>query len=159
LEKLLSSLHLQIIIDIAFFITILILLRQLNKRIVKIPPVIDEKVVREFKKLMMDSQDSTNQFLRVVEEHEQQLNKLSRQLDNKENRLVILIEEAEVLIDKIDSQKTRTEKISPDEERSKQVLQMIQSGRSREEIVKRWGVTEGEINLITALEQIKAGNP
>ena len=35
---------------------------------------------------------------------------------------------------------------------------MIQEGRSREEVAKRWGVTEGEINLITALEQIKAGN-
>lgn len=154
----LSSLPFQIIIDIVFFVTIVILLRQLNKRIVKDPPVIDESIVREFKKLMTDSQDFTNQFLRVVEENEQRLNKLSRQLDNKEKRLIILIEEAEALINKVDSQKTTTEKIYSDEERSKHIIQMIRDGRSREDVAKRLGVTEGEINLITALEQIKAGN-
>jgi hypothetical protein len=155
---LLSSLHFQIIIDIIFFITILILLRQLNKRIVKDPPVIDEAIVREFKKLMTESQDFTNHFLGVVEENEQRLNKLSRQLDNKEKRLIILIEEAEALTNKVDSQKTTIEKVYSDEERSKHIIQMIQDGRSREEVAKQLSVTEGEINLITALEQIKAGN-
>lgn len=154
----LSSLHFQIIIDIIFFVTIVILLRQLNKRIVKNPSVIDESIVREFKKVMTDSQDFTNHFLKVIEENEQRLNKLSRQLDNKEKRLIILIEEAEALINKVDSQKTSTERIYSDEEKSKHIIQMIQEGRSREEVAKRWGVTEGEINLITALEQIKAGN-
>ena len=154
----LSSLHFQIIIDIIFFITILILLRQLNKRIAKDPPVIDESIVLEFKKLMTESQDFTNQFLGVVEENEQRLNKLSRQLDNKEKRLIILIEEAEALINKVDSQKTTTEKVYSDEERSKHIIQMIQDGNSREEVAKQLNVTEGEINLITALEQIKAGN-
>ena len=107
---------------------------------------------------MTESQDFTNQFLRVVEENEQRLNKLSRQLDNKEKKLIILIEEAEALINKVDSQKTTTEKVYSDEERSKYIIQMIQDGKSREEIAKQLNVTEGEINLITALEQIKAGN-
>jgi hypothetical protein len=155
---LLSSLHFQIIIDIIFFITIVILLRQLNKRIAKDPPVIDELIVSEFKKLMTESQNFTNQFLGVIEENEQRLNKLSRQLDNKEKRLIILIEEAESLISKVDYQKTTIEKVYSDEERSKHIIQMIQEGRSREEVAKQWNVTEGEINLITALEQIKAGN-
>ena len=154
----LSSLHFQIIIDIIFFVTIVILLRQLNKRIVKNPPVIDESIVREFKKAMTDSQDFTNHFLKVIEENEQRLNKLSRQLDNKEKRLIILIEEAESLISKVDSQKTTIKKVYSDEERSKHVIQMIQDGRSREEVAKQLNVTEGEINLITALEQIKTGN-
>ena len=154
----LSSLPFQIIIDIVFFVTIIILLRQLNKRLVKDPPVIDESIVREFKKLMTDSQDFSNQFLRVVEENEQRLNTISRQLDNKEKRLIILIEEAEALLNKVDSQKTTTQKIDSDEERSKHIIQMIREGRSQEEVAKRLGVTEGEINLITALEQIKAGN-
>jgi DNA-binding NarL/FixJ family response regulator len=155
---LLSSLHFQIIIDIIFFITILILLRQLNKRIAKDPPVIDESIVREFKKLMTESQDFTNQFLGVIEENEQRLNKLSRQLDNKEKRLIILIEEAEALISKVDSQRTTIEKVYSDEERSKHIIQMIQDGKSQEEVAKQLNVTEGEINLIKALEQIKAGN-
>jgi hypothetical protein len=156
--KLLSSLHFQIIIDTVFFVTIVILLRQLNKRIVKEPPVIDESIIRKFEKLMTDSQDVTNQFLSVVEENEQRLNKLSRQLDNKEKRLIILIEEADSLIRKVDLKKTNTEEMYSDEDRSKYIMKMIQEGTSREEIAKRWGVTEGEINLITALAQIKEGN-
>lgn len=154
----LSSLPFQIIIDLIFFVTIVILLRQLSKRIVKTPPVIDESIVREFKKLMTDSQDHTNQFLKVVEENEQRFNKISRQLDNKEKRLIMLIEEAEALINKIDFRKTTNEKIDSNEERSKHIIQMIREGKSREEVAKRLGITEGEINLITALEQIKAGN-
>ncbi len=154
----LSSIHFQIIIDIIFFVTIVILLRQLSKRMANNPPVIDKSIVIEFKKLMMDSQSFTNHFLNVVEENEQRLNKLSRQLDNKEKRLIILIEEAEALIKKVDSQKNTKEKIYSDEERSKYIIQMIQDGRSREDIAKQLGVTEGEINLITALEQIKAAN-
>lgn len=154
----LSSFPFQIIIDIVFFVTIVILLRQLNKRLVKDQPVIDESIVREFRKLMTDSQELTNQFLGVVEENEQRLNKLSRQLDNNEKRLIILIEEAEALINKVDSQKTTIEKIDSNEERSKHIIKMIREGRSREEVSKRLGVTEGEINLIMALEQIKASN-
>ena len=107
---------------------------------------------------MTDSQDVTNQFLRVVEENEQRLNRLSRQLDNKENRLIILIEEADSLIKKIDLKKTNTGEMYSDEDRSKHIMKMIQEGISREEIAKRCGVTEGEINLITALAQIKEGN-
>jgi hypothetical protein len=156
---LLSSLHIQIIIDIVFFITIVVLLHQLDKRIVKNQPALDEAVVCEFKKLMTDSQDSTIQFLRVIEEHEQRLNKLSRQFDNKENRLIIIIEEAEALIKRIDSQKISANKIFSDEERAKQIIRMIQEGISREKVAKRLGVTEGEIDLITELEQIKKGNP
>jgi hypothetical protein len=152
------SLYFQIIIDVIFFITIVILLRQLNKRIAKDPPVIDDSVILEFKKLMTESQNFTDQFLRVIEENEQRLNKLSRQLDNKEKRLIILIEEAEALINKVDSQKTTIENVYSEEERSKHIIQMIREGRSREEVAKQLNVTEGEINLITALEQIKAGN-
>ena len=153
--KLLSSLHFQIIIDTVFFVTIVILLRQLNRRIVKEPPVIDESIIRKFEKLMTDSHDVTNQFLLVVEENEQRLNRLSRQLDNKEKRLIILIEEADAIVKKIDSKQIDTEEKDLDEDRSKHITKMIQEGVSPEEIAKRWGVTEGEINLITALAQIK----
>src|SRR5574340_518849 len=144
-RKLSSLLTVQIIIDIVFFIIIVILLRQLRKRLVKDPPIIDESIVREFKRLMTDSQDFTNHFLRVVEDNEQRLNKLSRQLDNKEKTLIILIEKAETLINKHGFQKETTqERCYSDEERSKHIVQMLKEGRSREEVMKRSGVTEGE---------------
>lgn|GEM_PF-2972591 len=156
-----SLLTVQIIIDIVFFIIIVILLHQLRKRLVKDRSIITESIICEFKRLITDSQDFTNHFLRVVEDNEQRLNKLCRQLDNKEKRLVILIEKAETLINNQGflQKVTTQERCYSDEERSKYIVQMLKEGRSREEVVKRLGVTEGEISLITSLEQIKADNP
>ena len=102
-----SLLHFQIIIDIAFFVVIMLLLRQLNKRMARNLPEGDSATVGELKKLMTDSQDSTDLFLRTIQESEERLNKLARQLDNKEKRMVILIEKAESLIQKMASQQAK----------------------------------------------------
>ena len=150
--------NLQVIIDIFFFITIVILLGQIHKRIVKQSPVIDESLISEFKKVLEDSQNYTNQFLKTVGENEQRLKMLSRQLDTKEKRLLILIEELEGLINKADRNNNASGTSSIDAERSKQIGQMIREGRSREEMMKQFGMSEGELNLIVALEQIKANH-
>jgi hypothetical protein len=123
---------------------------------VKESPAIDETLISEFKKIIEDSQNHTNQFLRTVEENEQRLKTLSRQLDNREKRLIILIEEMEGLINKADMNTNAAGSRSVDAERSKQIVQMIREGKSREEIMKQFDVSEGELNLIVALEQIKA---
>jgi hypothetical protein len=153
-----SLLPLQIIIDIAFFVTIVLLLQRLNKRIAKGPPAFNASIVHEFNKLMKDSQDFTNHFLLMVEENRQKLTNLALELDNKEKRLIILIEEAEALISKVDSQKAKAEPIDSDAERYGRIVTMIQEGRSREEVAKRLGVAEGEINLIVELEHARSGN-
>jgi hypothetical protein len=156
---LLSLLPLQIIIDTVFFITIVFLLQRLNKRIVKDLPAIDASTIHELNRLMTDSQVFTEQFLRVVEENSQRLHKLALELDQKEKRLTLLIEQAEVLITKIDSQKTKTEPIDPDAVRYDNIIKMIQEGRSKEDVAKRLGVAEGEINLIIELEHTRSRNP
>jgi argonaute-like protein implicated in RNA metabolism and viral defense len=153
-----SLLHFQIIIDIAFFVTIILLLRQLNKRIAKDPPAVDISIVHEYKKLMTDSQDLTNHFIQTVEESERKLNKLDCQLDNKEKRLIILIEEVEGLIKKVDSRQTQKEPIYSDAEKYDRIIKMIQEGQSREGVAKRIGVTEGEIDLVMELEQTRMNN-
>jgi len=153
-----SLLHFQIIIDIAFFVVILLLLRQLNKRMAKNPPGGNGATVGELKKLMTDSQDSTDLFLRAVQESEERLNKLARQLDNKEKRIVILIENAESMIQKMAFQQAKAESVGSDGEKYEQIIRMVREGLSREEVAKRMGVTIGEIDLVVELEQARVAH-
>jgi hypothetical protein len=152
-----SLLHVQLVIDIAFFVVILLLLRQLNKRITRNLTRGDSATIGELKKLMTDSQNSADLFLRAVQESEERLNKLARQLDTREKRIVILIEKAESLIQKLTSQQAGAESVDLGGEKYGQIIRMSKEGLSREEIVKRLGVTMGEINLVVELEETKAG--
>jgi hypothetical protein len=152
-----SLLHFQIIIDIAFFIVIMLLLRQLNKRMARTPGG-DGATVGEFKKLMADSQDSADLFLRTVQESEERINNLARQLDNREKRIVILIEKAESLIQKMAFQQAKAESGGSDGEKYRQIIRMVQEGLSQEEVAKRLGVTMGEIDLVVELEQTRVGH-
>ena len=154
-----SLLDFHIIIDIAFFVVIMLLLRQLNKRMARNPPGGDGATVGELKKLMSDSQDSTDLFLRAVQESEERLNKLARQLDNSEKRIVILIEKAESSIQKMASQQARAESVGSDGEKYEPIMRMVQEGLSREEVAKRLGVTMGEIDLVVELDQAKVAIP
>ena len=154
-----SLLHFQIIIDIAFFVVILLLLRQLDRRMARNPPGGDGATVGELKKLMTDSQDSTDLFLRTVQESEERLNKLARQLDNREKRIVIFIEKAESLIQKMASQQAKAESVGSDGEKYGQIIRMVQEGLTREEVAKRLGATMGEIDLVVELEKERACHP
>lgn len=149
-----SLLYFQIIIDIAFFVVILLLLRQLNKRMARKPGA-DSATVEELKKLMTDSQNSTDQFLRTVQESEERLNKLARQLDNREKRIVILIEKAESLIQQMASQQVKVESVGSGGEKYEQIIRMVRQGLSREDVAKRLGVTMGEIDLVVELERAR----
>lgn len=153
-----SLLHFQIIIDIAFFVVIMLLLRQLNKRMAKNRPGADGVAVGQLTKLMTESRDSADLFVREVRESEERLGKLARQLDNKEKRIVILIERAESLIQKLTSQQAGAEAVGPEGGKYEQIIQMVQEGQSREEVAKRLGVTIGEIDLVVELEQARAGH-
>lgn len=149
-----SLLYLQIIIDIAFFVVILLLLRQLNKRMARKPGA-DDAAVAEFKKLVTDSQNSTDLFLRTVQESEERLNKLARQLDNREKRIVILIEKAESLIQQMASQQDKAESVGSGGEKYEQIVRMVRQGLSQEEVSKRLGITMGEIDLVVELEKAR----
>ena len=153
-----SLLHFQIIIDITFFVVIMLLLLQLNKRVSRNQPGGDIATVGELKRLMKDSQGSADLFLRTLKESEERLSKLARQLDSREKRILILLEKAESSIQKMASQQARTESIGSDGEKYGQILRMVQEGLSREEIAKRLGVAMGEIDLVVELEQARIGH-
>lgn len=152
----LSLLHVQIMIDLAIFITILLLLRRLGKNISKQSSTVDASLISELKKILADSHDSTNHFLEAVEENKRALSRLFLQLDEKEKRLTALVKEAETVIKKLDFTKAASESVSP-EARHDDVIRMVQQGLSREEVSKQSGFTEGEINLIVDLAKVRTG--
>jgi hypothetical protein len=149
-----SLLYFQIIIDIAFFVVILLLLGQLNKRMAR-KPGDDSATVGELKRLMTESQNSADQFLRTVQESEERLNKLARQLDNREKRIAILIEKAESLIQQMASQQVKVESVGSGGEKYEHIIRMVRQGLSREDVAKRLGVTMGEIDLVVDLEKAR----
>jgi len=152
----LSLLNSQIIIDLVFFVTIVILLSQLNKNISKNSSTVDTSLIQELKKIVTESHHSTNRFIEAIDESKQVLNKLSLQLDDKEKKLAVLIGEAKMQIKKLDLEKNASEPVSS-EKRYDDVIQMVQQGVSREEVSKRLGFTEGEIGLIVDLARTRTG--
>jgi len=147
-----SLLNVQIIIDLVFFVIIVLLMRQLNKNISHNTSVIDASIVQELRKTMMESNAAANQFIEVIEENKRVLRKLFLQLDDKEKILTTLVREAEKFIKKLDPGKAESN-VDTSEKRHESVLKMIHQGHSLEEISKRSGFTEAEINLIVDLAQ------
>jgi hypothetical protein len=145
-----SLLHVQILVDVVFFVTILLLLHRLSRRIAKRRPVVDVTSINEFKRIMAESQDVTNQFLTTQEDHVRVLNKLLHQLDDRHKTLVMLLAEAEASIKKLESGKTGPETLPP-AERYDDVIRMVQQGLGREEVARQSGFTAGEIDLVMEL--------
>lgn len=153
-----SLLPYQIVIDIAFFATIVLLLYQLHRRIAKNKPAVDTAMVQELKKIMKESQESADRFLNVVEENEMALNQLLRRLDDKEKKLIILLEEAEALIKEMDAKNVASRSVNSSE-RYEDLLKMIRQGLGREELISKSGFTETEINLVMELAKTGDGLP
>jgi hypothetical protein len=153
-----SLLHFQLIIDIVFFIIIMLLLRQLNNRMIKTQGDGDG-VVEQFKKIMAASQDSVELFLRAIQESEERLNNVARKLDGREKKIIILIDKAESLIQKLKFQGAEIESDDSDGGKYEQIARMVQDDLSREEVAVRLGITRGEVDLIVELEQARVSHP
>ena len=153
--------HLELIIDIVFFVTILVLLWQLDRKIEKRPSA-DHKSVLILEELMARSQEQTDQFMKVCEEREQGINTLLCQLDSQEKKLLVLIERAKGLSEGLAEQQAALKKgAGPASltDRYAVILQMIRQGLSTEEVAKRSGMTEGEVQLILSLSKTWADHP
>lgn len=155
-----SMTHLQVIIDVIIFVIIMLFLHQMNRRMARMPGC-DGPSVEEFKKLIVDSQNSSDIFLRAVREGEERLNHLARQLDHREKRMVILIETAESLIQKMDLRQTNSYVESDNDDGNKygNIKRLYSEGLSCEEVANRLGITAGEVNLVMDLEHTKGEYP
>ena len=150
----LTLLHLQIIIDAAFFVVILILLRQLKMSIARNHPLANGSTIQDLKKIMTESREFAGEFMMAIEENKTAFNKIASQLDDKAKKLEILLEEAEKSIKRIESYREKSAPASS-KDRYDEVIKMIQQGMSREEVVKKSGITEGEVNLVIELARTR----
>ena len=105
---------------------------------------------------MTESREMTTRFTTLTDNNIQALNKLIRQLDDKEKTLIMLLEETEVAIKKLEGARCKPE-TAPAADRYDDVVQMVHQGLSREEILKRSGFTEGEIDLVIELAKARTG--
>ncbi len=152
----LSLLHVQIMVEAVFFAAILFLLWRLKRDIEKYRPLADGSVINKLTKIMADSQEFTNGFVMQMEENKHALNKLARQLDEKEKRLVVLVDQAEAAIKQINSGWGDSAPVLS-EKRYDDARNMVQQGMSQEEASKQSGLTEGEIDLIMELSRTRTG--
>jgi hypothetical protein len=148
---LLTLLHIQIIIDAVFFMAILILLWQLKVSIAKNNPLPGSTAIEDLKKIMTESREYADEFMTAIEENKSALHKLTRQMDDKAKHLMSLLEEAEKTAKRIEY--CREQSLTSTKGKYDDVLKMIQQGMNLEEITKKSGFSEGEVNLVKELSK------
>ena len=144
-------LPLTLVIDLFFFVAILLLLQQLNRRIGKKNNIIDAKSLRHFQELLGESQVATERFSTVIAEEVRTLQRLVRQLEEKEKVLVALLEATETSGEKGTAEPAPP---PPPQDRNAEILQLVRQGMSREAISQRTGFSDGEIELVIALDRV-----
>lgn len=145
-----SPLPLTLVIDLFFFVAILFLLQQLNRKLTRKSRVVDAEVLDQFRALLGESQVATDRFVTVITEEVRTLQRLVRQLDEKEKAMVALLEAAEACGEKGTALPADP---PPPSDRNAEILQLVRQGVSRETISQRTGFTDGEIELVIALDR------
>lgn len=154
----LSLLHVQIMVEAVFLGAILFLLWRLKRDIEKYRPLADGSVMNHLLKIMADSQEFADGFVMQMEENKHALNKLARQLAEKERSLAVLVDQAEAAIKKINSGQGDSATVLS-EKRYDDVINLVQQGMNQEEASKQSGLTEGEIDLIMELARARSEQP
>lgn len=145
-----SPLPLPLVIDLFFFAAILLLLQQLNRRLARKSQAIDPEVLHQFQTLLGESQLAADRFTTALTEEVRTLQRLVRQLEEKERTLVALLEAAEACGQKGPALPADP---PPPPDRNAEILQLVRQGVSREAISQRTGFTDGEIELVIALDR------
>jgi len=136
------------IADIVLCLAIIFLIRVANRETKKKFPEIDEKTFSEFRKLIENSQRSTDYLFQALNE----VKKIGYDLDEKEGRLRTLIEESDAKFeDRKPGDSSRGEKYED-------VIKMAGQGLTEKEIADTLNLTEGEISLILDLHRKKNEN-
>lgn len=151
-----SPLHLQIVVDFSVFIVVVLLLRQMDKRLAKSRPPVDAALLDDFRKTITASQELADRFVDALEANKRMLSDLCRRLEEKEKTLTRQMENAERLMSPVDLRKGQPEAVSP-EKRYGDIIEMMDQGLNREEISRRTGFTEGEITLVIELARSRTG--
>lgn len=152
-----NPIYIQIALDIALFIAIIILLWRVNASIKKPPFDSQREMMAELKSLIIESQANADKFLQALEQSRLALKEIALELELKEKRVKTILEksqrEAEII-----NPKAANKDSSFSQSKYSEVINMIKKGYSEEETARVTGFTEAEIGLIIDLSRIKNEN-
>jgi ATP/maltotriose-dependent transcriptional regulator MalT len=140
--------------DVILCFAVIALIVIVNREVKKRRSGLDENTLTEFKKLLDDSQASTNYLLEAMNESRKSLKEIAYALDEKEGKLRALVEESKNEYEKLKTSIPHTDGDTLDK-RYEEVITMVKQGLTKKEISQRLELTEGEIELIIDLDRTK----
>jgi hypothetical protein len=152
-----NPIFIQITIDLALFISVILLLWRVNVNI-KNPRIdVQREMIAELRSLIIESQSNAEKFLEALEESRKALKEVALELEIKEKRVKGILEKSQYEIEIITEKPGRTDKTFSQGKYS-EVINMIKKGISEEETSRVTGFTEAEIGLIVDLARVKNEN-
>ena len=143
----------QLIIDLAILAAIFFLLWRVNATLRN--PIIKshQDMMHDLKSVMSESQNTSEDFLKALEQSRLALKELALELDLKEKRVKALLDKPD------DATKTAANRqVAQSNDKYDQVVQMIRKGYSEAQVAEATGFTEPEIGLIIDLYRVKNEN-
>jgi hypothetical protein len=149
-----NPIFLQILIDIALLVAVVILLWRMNANLKKPLTKTHQDMMTELKTIMTESQASSENFLQALEKSRLALKEIALELDLKEQRVRTLLVKSEGLAGENGAKRA----VSVPQDKYNQVVDMIKKGYSEAQTAEATGFTEPEIGLIVDLYRVKNEN-
>jgi len=149
-----NPVFLQIIIDIALLVAVVILLWRVNVNLKK--PLIQshQNMMKELKAIMAESQAFSENFLQALELSRLALKEIAMELDLKEQRVKSLLAKSDNVVNGTEGKRMS----DAPQDKYQQVVEMIRKGYSEAQTAETTGFTEPEIGLIVDLYRVKNEN-
>jgi hypothetical protein len=152
-----NPVFIQIVIDVALFVAVIILLWRVNANIKNHETGKHQEMISELKVIITQSQNTADKFLETLEKSRKNLKEISLELDIKEKRVKAILEKYQREIEPING-KSILKDNNLSQGKYAEVVGMIQKGYSAAETARATGFPEGEIGLIVDLTRIKNEN-
>jgi len=153
-----NPIFVQIAIDLALFVAVIILLWRVNANIKNHDAGIHQEMISELKVIIAQSQNTADRFLETLENSRKNLKEIALELDIKEKRIKALLEKSQGEIEPFNGRKPILQDANLSQSKYAEVINMIKKGYSAEETASATGFPEGEIGLIVDLSRIKNEN-
>jgi hypothetical protein len=152
-----NPIYIQVALDLALFVAIILLLWRMNANIKKSPSDSHREMMTELKSLIVESQSNADKFLQALEQSRLALKEIALELELKEKRVKAILEKSQRETEII-NHKSANKDSAFSQSKYFEVINMIDKGYSEEETARITGFTQAEIGLIVDLSRIKNEN-
>lgn len=153
-----DTLYFQIVADVFLCLSmaaLVLYLRKINSRNKTAPT--DQASVLQFRKLLAESQKDAERFFQTLDECYKTFKELALDLEIREKRLKVLIEEARKQTDVFEIGRQDDDEERDSRRKHAEIMKWLDEGVPLQEIAERTGTTSGEILLIADLEKARRG--